>query len=42
MTGRSPINLVADHPEIANLWVRGLKFQIYLNDRMQRLHDEKL
>ncbi|XP_067931540.1 1-phosphatidylinositol 4,5-bisphosphate phosphodiesterase delta-1-like [Watersipora subatra] len=41
MSGRTPINLVADYPEIADLWVRGLKFLIYANDRLQKLHDEK-
>ena len=41
MSGRTPINLVADHPEIADLWVRGLKFLLYMNDRLQKLHDEK-
>lgn len=41
MTTRPPVNLVADYPEIADLWVRGLRFLLYVNKKMMSQPDEQ-
>lgn len=42
-TGKAqPVNLVADHPEICDLWVRGLKFLLHHNEKLQKQQDEKM